>query len=577
MNDDTFTPPADLKAALAWSEKQLETFRRQRKEVLAAYAGPHYGSGASTDKIPIPLIQTYAGIYSRHVAVNDPQVLITSPYSELAASAAEYRLAVNEKLQQLNVEVPFNDAGLEALLLMGCIIVGIDENGEPVVESIPFDDLIVDMSAKNWRQVGYVGHHFRPTLAWVQSNEAFDPEVRKKLTGDERFGANTFSGNSNDAQSQTVALGATRNVEELEKCCNLTQLYLVESGYKIIFADGDPNKLLHKTKWTGPPGVQSDASRVGMYHYLSYNTVPGNLLPIAPAQLWRDISDSVNRLANKSIRQAERQKTLLVGGNADDMQAITDASDGQAISVTDNPDKIVEKSTGGADQRTLGMVPWLRNIGNYVAGNPEMIGGLAPTTDTVGQDQLLSQGATTQVKQMQHRMLAFARSVLADVAWWMWTDPISSPQVSRPIPGTNEHLPFTWDASRRKGDFKQYRFDIEPYSIKRRTPEEKLSTLLSLVDRFSMQYGQQMAAAQMQFDMEKLTKIVADYANMPEFSSIIVYGSGQQLDQVGGESGPGRPVVPPRQPAPQGGGANPLADMESSMMSKMMSAPGGAQ
>ena len=94
------------------------------------------------------------------------------------------------------------------------------------------------------------------------------------------------------------------------------------------------------------------------------------------------------------------------------------------------------------------------------------------------------------------------------------------------------------------------------------------------MDKLTMQYGPQMQAAGMSFDMEKLVKTVADYANLPELAGMVIYQMGQQSDEAGGNSGPGRPVAPPRPQAPQQPSSNPLGDMESMMMSKMMAPQG---
>ena len=573
QDEGKYEVPEDLKTALQWSDRQMADFRQKRIEVLAEYAGHHYGKNAKTEKTPVNIINAYVGIYQRQVAVNEPQSLITTPHQDLAASAAEFKLAVNERVSQMNVESAFNEAGLEALFMLGCVETGIDENGDPFVENVLFDDLILDMSAKTWKQVGFVGHRFRAPLDWVRGNESFDPEMRKKAAPSEESDPRIIGSGDADNQSQTITYGSSRKVEEFKRHIELVQLFLPEEGMLLIFFDNDPKNLLLAKKWQGPPQLRVDDTKVGMYSFLSYVRVPGNLLPIGPAQLWRDIHDVLNRLANKVFRQAERQKTVLTGGSKEDMERFVNSSDGDGIH-TDDPDKIQEKTTGGANQVTLGMVTWLRNLASYVAGNADMLGGTAATTDTVGQDQILFQSAGTQVKQMQHRMLQFARSILADVAWWLWTDPIGEQAVSRAIPGTGEKITFNWDASRRKGSFEQYRFDIEPYSVTHRTPQERLAALFGAMDKLTMQYGPQMQAAGMSFDMEKLVKTVADYANLPELAGMVIYQMGQQSDEAGGNSGPGRPVAPPRPQAPQQPSSNPLGDMESMMMSKMMAPQG---
>lgn len=572
-----------LKNALAWSDQRFKSFREKRMEMLQQYVGYHYGEGGATDKVPINLIATGVNVYQRQVSVAEPQAHISTPYKELQASAAEFKLAVNQKLAKLNAETALNTAGLEALFVLGCVEVGIDSEGEPFIEPVLFDDLVLDMSAKLWGQVGFVGHRFRMPAEWVKKNPAYDKAVREAITPSEVFSPTADGAGDSETQSQTLMLGGARKVEEYRDHVELTQLYFPGEKMKIVFANNDPTKLLSSMKWKGPEYSNADATKIGMYHFHSHMPVPGNLMPAGMVQLWRDLHDVVNRLANKAFRQAERQKTFLAvkGNAAQDGERIRNASDGQAI-VVDNPDDCQEKSTGGANQQTLGTIALAKNLANYMGGNFDAQAGLAASTDTVGQDTLLANAAGGTVSEMRKQMLKFARCVITDLAWWMWTDPISEPTVARKIPGSTEQLTFKWNRARRKGDFLQYNFDIEPYSASHRTPQERLQTLDTLMNKFVAPHIEGMMASGMLLDYEYMIKTAAELSGLPEFAHMIIYQSGEQNPQQQPGTGNGRPKVASVKPAPSRDAGRPVAaadlmgEMEAAMMSKIMSGDSGA-
>jgi hypothetical protein len=573
-----------LKNALAWSDQKLKSFRQKRMETLQQYVGHHYGDGGALDNVPINLIGTGVTVYQRHVAVTEPQAHISTPYRELQASAAEFKLSVNQELCRINIETALNMAGLEALFMLGCVEVGIDADGKPFVEPVLFDDLILDMSAKSWSQIGYVGHKFRMPADWVRNNKTYDRAVREKIAPSESYVPTAEGFGDAESQSQALTMGSSTKVEEYRDHVELTQLYFPGEEMKVVFVSGNPSQLLSVSKWKGPNYSTNNPMKVGMYHFHSHIEVPGNLMPVGMVQWWRDLHEVVNRLANKAFRQAERQKTLLaVKGNAQkDGERIRNASDGEAI-VVDNPEDCKEVSTGGANQQTLGMVSFTKLLFNWQAGNTDAMSGSAASTDTVGQDTLLANAAGGTTAQMRKRMLAFARGVITDIAWWMWTDPISEPPVSRDIPGTTDKLTFNWNKTRRKGDFLQYNFDIEPYSATHRTPQERLQMLDMLINKFVTPYMQQMMAAGMTVDFEALVKTAAEYAGLPEFAALLIYQGGEQNPQQQPGTANGQPQMPKVTPvsggdrggsAVRGAKANPMGDMETAMLTKMMSGGG---
>jgi hypothetical protein len=555
-----------LTGAVEWSRRQLRSFQEQRMTALRQFVGKHYGDGGSDEKVPINLVNIFTQIYTRKLAVKKLRTLVTTNKRQLSPHAAEYTLVMNRILEQIKPESALNTAGQEAMFLMGLVQVGMS-NDQVFVDPILFDDILLDMSAKRWDAIGFIGHRFRPSLDWARDNPQFDKKVRSKLAPTALFQANDLS-DSEETQSQRLAMSSAGQVQEYRDRVDLIQLFCPEDKVLVTYAAERPTQPLSVVPWKGPPN-----SELGPYRKLGFIDVPGNLIPLAPVQLGRDIHDVVNRLGNKVFRQAERQKTLLSVPRKDikDGDRIVKAVDGEAIPVDDGKE-IREISTGGANQTTLGMVTWLRQLASYTAGNADAVGGLAPSSDTVGQDTMLLQSAGSQVEDMQQAMMQFTSDVCSDVAFWTLTDPLIDITLSRPIPGTDMSFDTRFTPDSIAGDFNEYDFKVDPYSSVIRTPQQRLQTLLGLTERVILQMLPIMQQNGQTLDVEKLVKLIAQYADLPEFVEIITFASGEAIQNP--EDKP-LPVPPPR--ARSDGGRPSSSDsglgtFEKMMVGKMMGA-----
>lgn len=553
-----------LTGAVEWSRRQMRSFQEQRMTALRQFVGHHYGDGGSDEKVPINLVNIFTQIYARKLSVKKLRTLVTTSNRQYAANAAEYTLAMNRRLEQIKPESALNTAGLEAMFLMGIVQIGI--SGDQVfVDPVLFDDMLVDMSAKRWDAIGFIGHRFRPSLDWARDNPAFNKNARSKLAPTAMFQASDLS-DSEEVQSQRLAMNNAGQVQEYRDRVDLIQLYCPEEKTLITYAAERATEPLSVVNWKGPPG-----NDLGPYRKVGFIDVPGNLLPLAPVQLGRDIHDVVNRLGNKVFRQAERQKTLLQVPRKDtkDGQRIVKAVDGEAIPVDDGKE-IREISTGGANQLTLNMVSWLRQLASYSAGNADAVGGLAPSSDTVGQDTMLLQSAGSQVEDMQQTMMQFTSDVCSDIAFWTLSDPLLNIRLSRPIENTGLSFDTVFTPESVQGDFNEYDFKVDPYSSVIRTPQQRLQTLLGLTDRVLLQMMPLLQQNGQTIDIEKLIKLVAQYADLPEFVEIITFAAGEA------HASPEDKPLPPIQPRARQDGGRPaaqtsaLGDIEKMMMSKMM-------
>lgn len=524
---------AQLRNDLTWSEQRLKWFRQGMVDRLRQFAGAHYGEGATMEKVPINLIELGVNIFLREIASGTAQALVTPRYEELKPGAADLEIVVNQTAKAIDLSANLNSAAADAMFMLGVVKVGVcvagddEENylhdsGQVFADAILPEDYFCDMRAKRWTNVAYEGNHFRANLEWARNNPQFDKKLRETLTGDTPMQYDgDRGGNSIRAEALSQGDGNGSFGDEYCQRCDLIEIWLPEEGLILTLAGHERDGLpLRTVEWKGP--------KRGPYHKLLLEEVPGNLMPLAPTSLWEDLHVAGNQLLNKVIRQAERQKTITgVQGHAkDDGSRVLQGNDGEMI-LMQNPEGVKEFSTGGANKESLGMVIWLKDLCSYLGGNWDSLGGLAPQTKTATQDKLLNASASGRAQDMQNRMLKFTKAIMTDMAWHVWHDPLVHIPFQKPIQGTGLIIPAVFTPERRKGEFFDYSFEIDPYSLQASSPSERVNALQQFVMQMLMPAMPLLQQNGIALDWEKLFKIFAQGMRLPELNDIIKYQQGE--------------------------------------------------
>jgi hypothetical protein len=520
MNPNNYRKLKKLREAMDWSSDRLKHFREKRMDAIRQYVGHHYsGEDGASDRVPINMLQLAVDTFQRKIAANTPQVECSTDYYDLVPGAADLTCAINFIFNKIDIERALNMAGTDGLFGIGAIKVGLDLDEEmpnrrhirglPFVEAIPTEDWIHDMTARVEEEFQYSANRYRVPIEWVKENRSFKKPVRDKAVA---------TGNSGDPRKdgyvrpETMSRGGGTGVEEYDEQVDLWDIWLPRERLLVTCLDEDLEKPLRVMEWEGPDR--------GPFHLLSFGYVPGNVLPLAPAHMWLDLHELINRLFLKAARQAERQKTILgvsVQG-LDDGQRIIEANDGDSVPMLD-PKAAQEYRFGGADQSTTGLIIYLRDMFSYLSGNLDVIGGLGSQTRTLGQDKLLNENSSDKVLDMQKKMAKFVKGIATDVGWYAWEDPfINLPLVKR-VAGTNIEVPFRFTPERRMGDYFAYAFDIKPFSLAQRSPTEQLNTIIPLAQEIIIPL---MEKAGKQFDVDGFIALVAKYSHCPELARLEV-------------------------------------------------------
>jgi len=553
-----------LRDAIKWSNDKKEPFMEQRIEHMRQLAGHQFGDQAADDRVAIPIIALAYRIYKRFISMRSPQAIIETQFRELLPAKAKFEMALNFTLKKMKLGDALTDAASEALFRRGCIQIGINPNGELFGESILLENQILDMRARSKTEVGFAGHTFLMGIDEARENPKFSAKGRKALKLYDPEENAERDGVRYDSRSESISLGQGMNEEGIEDRVELTQLWIPSTRTILIMGPQEickePLQIIED--WVGPED--------GPYIDLSFGLVPGNMMPQGLISMLYEMHITANILFNKAVRQAERQKTNLLAKDSskDEGDKIADAEDGKMI-FTSDPAAFKEYSTGGANQQTLAMVMWAKQMAMLVGGNLESLGGLGAQSGTYGQDRLLAESANETIADVEQDVIEFAGKVIHSVAWHLWNDPLVDIKLMRPIGKTGLSIPTRFTPESRKGEFFDYDFSIEPYSLKPKSPGERKALATAFLTQIVMPLLPAMQQAGHAVDWEFVLKLFARYTNMPELDHMILY-TGEQNHDEGMPEGGGMPANTTRRYVRENRSTATRQGQEQAMISKMM-------
>jgi hypothetical protein len=275
-------------------------------------------------------------------------------------------------------------------------------------------------------------------------------------------------------------------------------------------------------------------------------------------------------------RQADRQKTvtLIASGNQEDGRRLTDANDGDAISV-DRPEATKEVRYGGVDQAALAFFQQLRQLTSYFGGNLETLGGLNNATNTASQEQLVKSQATMRIADMQERATDAATRVIKAIAYYMWTDPVRTYRVPKKIPASDMVIISDLKPERRNGEFPDYAIEIIPFSMQSRTPTERMQTLTQIMQTFIVPMAPLLQQRGLVPDIEGFLKMSAELSGTPEVVDLVTKVEPEELMQGPPSpqgAGGGRPANTTRNYVRADRGQDSLSQQDQAIASMMQSA-----
>ena len=509
-----------LKDAVDWSIQQLDMPRANRIKALKQYTTSHYSSNGAEKRVPTNFLELAVTIYSRQLAPKVPQCMISTKLKQLRPMAAQMESAINQIPKEIKLVNTVREAVMEAMFSMGVVKVGIEASGknivegsdvgETYVETVGFDDYFMDMSAKSQKLSQFEGNDYWVPLESLHSSGLYTFEDGQEIVADDM----TLVNEHGDEQSNTLTVN--ENADVYKDKVWLRDVWIKDSR-KIVTYMVTSGQQLRVVDWDGPGDVDP-------YIKLGFSHVPGNLMPLPPVALWYDLHELGNSLFRKLAKQADSFKNVVAfqGGDDESVKAFQMASDGDGIRYTGpKPEKI---SAGGIDQPSMAFFLQVRNLYSYFSGNLDSLGGLAPATETVGQDKLLAEAASSRMKFMAEKTIEFLGEIFKTLAWFDWTDPVRERTVTRKIGSHGLTIDSQWSAETREGDFLDYNFDIDVYSIQDDSPEAKLSRIGAVFERYVVPSIPLIQGQGGEVDIQMLFELLAKYSDTPEIADIVKFG-----------------------------------------------------
>lgn len=533
-----------LNEAFQYSRSALGPFRKNRLMFLKQFVGYHYSDTAKDKPVPVNLLKIAVQTHVTQLVGGTPQASITSDNRQHRAEAYNFQLALNKYLKRMRLEEKLEEGTTDAMFSVGIAKVGIaDENevyddgkyqtfGKPFVDIISLDDWVQDMTASDVRGACFMGHCF--DMPVDAAKERFGKEI-----AEEEYSPLQEDGAPRDQLARSDQ-GMSGNTSYIKKT-KFWELYFPhEKKIRVYRHEGGGDgadclgDMVEEKDYKGPEG--------GLYYFLDFDKVPNNPMPVSPVMTWYDLHYGANIIWRKAQRQAERQKSLgIVGpGSEDDGDRITNYNDGDVIRC-DNPSGVQSLTFGGVNADNVQFYDMIFNQWNIAANNPMTLAGLGNQSPTLGQDKLLHEAANAVVARMQERVVRWTGEIIGAIAWYLYTDPVLEIPIEKKIPGTRiPPIESSWTPEKRKADFFLYNVDIQPYSLQRNSPQQKMLVLQQYLAQVLIPMQQQILEQGGTIDTELVGRMFADGYAVPELEDVVRYDKPPSVPVKGAAAPPSR-------------------------------------
>lgn len=514
------------------SYRGLEQYRDLNEKLVSDYAGSHYqgeSAGHKGKNRYVNLMNQAVEAYQMLLAANRPRVIVTTNLTQYRGFAASFQHAINALIKEIRLEETLEKWVMDAFFCMGVVKTHLADAGltklendiwmdpgKPFASNIALDDFVYDMSANKWSECKYAGDMYR--LSYDDAVELFGEEAMK----DHQPGK---SGGITGERVDEIGKPQMSGEEDFEPMVDLADIwvprhgmiytYVVESRRDFSLAGPSPVAV---EEWDGDEG--------GPYHLLGFNDVPEHVMFSSPASHLEMLDSLVNDLYRKASRQARRQKDvhLYTAAGASSAQQIQLADDGEWVNVQDTADVSMMKQ-GGVDASNFQFMTGAMSTFDRMAGNLQAQLGLAARAETLGQEQLVHGAASQKVDKMGKRVAECVTRLVKSLGQMLWADEFKQIVSEVAVPGAKDfQATYSWKPGDREGNFIDYNFDIDAYSMQYQGPRAKLDQLNSLVQGVYLPMAQMVQQQGGMIDLHQLTKQYSELLNLPELMQIVKFG-----------------------------------------------------
>lgn len=539
------------------SYRKLRPYRETVYRLTEDYAGPMYGVEGNTSNTfhrsekYLNLSKQAVSAYMTLLASNRPRVLLSTADPELKAFARHYQLAVNSLLEEIQIEKTIAQWVRDAFFWMGIVKVHMGDSGQvveeaditadpgmPFASNIALDDFVFDASARKWSECRYAGDIYRMPVETLQNSDIYSGDALEDLEPNEEFGTGE--------RLRELSMGTEPLTNEIEPMADVCDIWLPREGVIRTYVVASRQDL--KLKPGHIAEMEWDGKELGPYHLLHFDEVSENIMPCSTAADLQPLERLVNNLYRKNARKASRQKDTPIYTPSGEQTArrLRNASDGEWVSVTD-PKEVNVIKHGGIDGNLHGFMLNSMELFDRMAGNLQSMLGLGPSSDTVGQERLIQAAGSRREGQLQGAVVAATVGLVKDLAMLLWGDDFTEIPARDSLDAVPEiTFDSTWKPGNRSGKYRDYKFDIDVYSMQYQTPASRVQSVNQLLQSI---YIPLMPLIQQQggsMDLEALTRMHGEMLNLPRLTDIVKFGDLPAVAKGGPQLGPSPPNGQPQ-------------------------------
>ena len=473
------------------SEFRMARYRASANNMIRSWCGPYYNTGTSmpASADPVNTLMTIGSIILPNIVGTNVLCKITPRNKRsLRFFAKRLELRVNQALKEMRFGHRISRGAVQSLFSCGLFKTSMSakplradfedwqqDPGVPFTDPISMDDWVFDPDCKFLPAAHWQGHMYM--LRYVDALESgeFDNNELARIRND-------YMQMIEKLRSSEISRSDPYFGDEYVTYLRLCEVHLKDEKM-VVTLPGNPSsttKFLKERSYEGPEG--------GMYDSLGYHYPPDNPLAVPPLAHVMDMHMAINSVVRKIRRRAETAKSFVLASMAageKDVKAVRDVSDGDVLQIAADVNHFKQVDLGGNSRDTYDSLAQLREIENWIAGNPEAVGGLKAEAKTLGQDEMKLQQANIRLWQMNTCVRTVQRELLQKMAWHIWEDRSTDAELEMSLPsGTKVYL--DWQANHREGEFSEYILDVVPYVPQSDNPIQQYQRTMELVNNVLM-------------------------------------------------------------------------------------------
>jgi hypothetical protein len=506
--------PADtfikrLNSAILACQKLKKTTDDKNIRMMKAKTGGYYTSAENDRLQPLNMVNRAVAIWLPFLVSGNPKCIVEPIVNlQLKPFAYTFQLALNEWIQKMNFDATVMEpAVLASFFSQGIVKSGTAKaedvllggetlpTGTPFVELVENTNYIFDITARDRSQYEFEGDRYiLPTDAAKEMFPKYADAIKQDF---KLFG---------DADSKTIENPGKVEYNELREYTEFIDIYLPKE--KVIITILPPHRSYTKIIRTMPYKGPDD----GPYDVLAYDYTNGSTIPVPPIYPLMELDTVINTIYTKAREGAERLKKVGVyeGGSDVDAKTAMNAKYGDMIGMS-NAAAIKELTLGG-------VVPELWDFLSFSLNQFSEQGGTVgldykARAKTLGQEQMMMSNATRKLDYMSKKVHAFASNIMRKLAFEMWRNPTLQIEAVMKVAGIGE-ASVVYNQLQQEGNFPDYRFDIELYSMQRLEPEQRYQKMMQLLTSWVLPTAQLAAQQGKPLNIPEITKVLSLYTDV---------------------------------------------------------------